>query len=417
MDPAKNSGLLSRRKVEDNYGDYVTYQVIDAANLFIPAQRMLLKERNSLWDQIFVSKEEFIEVKQEKNTTKDPKKKSTTTKTKNQSENAKLLFVKAQQEKVRVLIKQQAKDSPLTVIGECFYKESNPLCKAWVNEIFPDWRQSSLSNIELSKLFSAPLLFFSELFFLGFGNYNFLTKCLMPLEVDDPLRSPGCDVAVNYNSSMLRFVTGLLYGQMAFPSFPVIDKLLRLKYTAKTRQMFADVVIFDKCRYLYEQFSSVDCALFALLEPKQQIVLRIVADGMGKNVGGACWCDVFEACKVSKKLPERQKIEFPQSEEKENCLVEATGNAKPTEGYDESMILHPCKELLGEIICANITRCLSKFEHVPCAANGNARNRRAMITGELQEYRKAVRDLIKGKPLETIDTIQPFGSEKLCALV
>ena len=121
----------------------------------------------------------------------------------------------------------------------------------------------------------------------------------------------------------------LLYGQMAYPSFPVMDKLFRLRYTSEKRQMFGDVFVFDKCRYLYDQFPPVDCVGF--VEPKQQILFRMVVDGLHKQFGGICSENLFKFCSVActdaiteggvsfpnsmRNIPGRQKIEKQVQEE------------------------------------------------------------------------------------------------------
>ena len=59
----ENAAILSKMTVEDIYSDYITHQVIDSAYLYIPAYRMLSTssgKSNPLWDQIFVSKEDFL---------------------------------------------------------------------------------------------------------------------------------------------------------------------------------------------------------------------------------------------------------------------------------------------------------------------------------------------------------------------
>ena len=82
-------------------------------------------------------------------------------------------------------------------------------------------------------------------------------------------------------------VAGLLYGLMTYPSFPVMDELFRLRCTAKKRQMFADVFVFDKCRYVFDQFVTVNTACFAKENLKLQIVFRMMVDGLLKHLGGS----------------------------------------------------------------------------------------------------------------------------------
>lgn len=48
------------KSVDENYGDFVTFQVTDSAYLYIPAYRVLSSEKQSLWDQLFKKKKEFL---------------------------------------------------------------------------------------------------------------------------------------------------------------------------------------------------------------------------------------------------------------------------------------------------------------------------------------------------------------------
>ena len=83
--PENNEDDLSDWTDEDKYGDYISYQVIDSAYSFIPAQRMLLSKGKSLWGQIFVDKQVFLQdihsyfSSDGENATKDTKEKSTKT--------------------------------------------------------------------------------------------------------------------------------------------------------------------------------------------------------------------------------------------------------------------------------------------------------------------------------------------------
>ena len=62
----------------------------------------------------------------------------------------------------------------------------------------------------------------------------------MPLlKADVDVRLPSCCNVVTPKQAAC-LVTGLLYGQMTYPSFPVMDKLFRLNYTSKKGQMFSD---------------------------------------------------------------------------------------------------------------------------------------------------------------------------------
>ena len=300
--PENNAEYLSKRTDEDNYGDYVSFQVIDSALLFIPAQRMLSsKGRTSLWGQIFNFSSE----------------RSTKT-TRNQE------LMESLEEwnwKYNRFLHRRK-------MAEIDLEKSNSYCEAFVAEIFPDGK--SLPRKEISSVLSTPPPLSSPRYIIQF--YNDLSKRLVShlkaVVVDERILS--CyNVATPEQTICL--LADLFYGQMAYPSFPVMDKLFRLRYTAKTRQIFADVFVFDKCRYLYDQVPSVDCVGF--VQPKQQMVFRMLVDGLHKHLGGICSENLFQFCsvactyaiteggvsfsKIMRSIPERQKIEKQVQEEEE----------------------------------------------------------------------------------------------------
>ena len=320
-----------KRTDEDNYGDYVSFQVIDSAYSFIPAQRMLLSEDESLWGQIFSSKKTFLDKINSYN--------EESTKTANKKSMALRKMLKKKYE-------LHAKSSlffKLRKMAETFQKESEDYCccKAWVRDIFPDW-DSDLKPLLKDKhaeipMLLAPLLVSSPSHIIDFSNDAFLSGCLRPLfKAVAGEKFPICCDSTTPGQAAC-FIAGLLYGQMAHPSFPVMDKLFRLRYIAKQRQMFADVFVFDKCRYMYEQFSTVYSACLDIAEPKQQMVLRMVVDGFHKHLGGICSEDLFKSCNVAsinaipkgrvsfpnslRSIPERQKIEDIPSKEKQTKVI------------------------------------------------------------------------------------------------
>ena len=294
---------LSKSTDEDNYGDYVSFQVIDSAYLFIPARRMLSSKGKSLWGQFFSFSPEV------ESTTEGTNERSTET-TRNQELMASLKELNQKYDRFLHQRKMAGID----------LEKSNSYCEAFVAEIFPDLK--SLPREGNSSVPSTPLPFSSPHYIIQFCKD--LSKCLVPLlkaDVDERILS-CCDMATP--EQIICHLADLLYGQMAYPSFPVVDKLFRLRYTSGKRQMFGDVFIFDKCRYLYDQFLSVDCAGFA--EPKQQILFTMVVDGLCKHLRVICLEDLFRFCNAGQgyaviteggeffsnsvgSIPERQKIE------------------------------------------------------------------------------------------------------------
>ena len=323
--PEDNAEYLSKRTDEDNYGDYVSFQVIDSAYLFIPSQRMLSSKWKSLWGQIFNDKQDFLQAMNScfsskvESATKGTNEKSTETR-----RNQELMESWIELEKKYKVHARNSLFFYLRRMAETFLEKSNSCFEAWAAEIFPDRKLEPASPREkIPSMLLTPLLFSSPFHVIQFCNDDFVSECLLPLlKADVDKRFPSCcDVATPEQATCL--LAGFLYGQMAYPSFPVMDKLFRLRYTAKKRLMFADVFVFDKCRYLYEQLPSVDCVCFA--EPKQQIVFRMVVDGLRKHLGGIFSKDLFKFCNVASRdaiteggvsfpnsersIPERQKIE------------------------------------------------------------------------------------------------------------
>ena len=280
VSPEEKAEHLGQRNLEQNYGDYITYQVIDSAYLYIPALRML-SSTNPLWDQMLRDKESFLKECEE-------------------------LYVRG------VSFNEELGDiSEASPMWKCGFalealQTKNPLCEAWVSQVLLDLK--STPNLKTRKL---PLLLLTHLlshcnsFICKFICKKFQEKCLKPLqdallEMQPPKFANAVD---SKNTESL--VAGLLYGQMAHPSFPVVDKMLRFHYTGKTekdtkrRQMFTDVFIFDQCQYVYQQFPSISAALSASKEPDQQVVFRIVVDGLRKHLKNICYRDVFPSCYVT----------------------------------------------------------------------------------------------------------------------
>ena len=189
------------------------------------------------------------------------------------------------------------------VSGVSSLKLSNKLCNAWMKEIFPDWTslspQKFFNKYDISVLLSTHLLCTSPLFIKHFSKGTLKDKCFGPF-FDYLHKKHG--KFPPYDKVCL-LVAGLLYGQLAYPSFPVLSKLLRLQYTAKKRQMFCDVIIFDKCRYIYEQFPTVDCACFAINEQKQRVVICMIVAFLRKHLENVCQ-DVFNGCDFLTLYPE-----------------------------------------------------------------------------------------------------------------
>ena len=195
--PESNAEYLSKRTDEDNYGDYVSFQVIDSAYLFIPAQRMLSSKGKSLWCHIFNDKKDFLRdinshsslieesaSTNEESTTKGINEKSTKT-IRNQE-----LMASPEEltEKYKSLFFYRWK------MLEIFLEESNSCCEAWVAEIFPN-SEPSLPRENIRSVLLTALLFSSPFHIIQFCNDDFVSKRLVPLDVVDERFPSCCDVA------------------------------------------------------------------------------------------------------------------------------------------------------------------------------------------------------------------------------
>ena len=277
-----DSTPLSERNDEENYGDYITCQVIDSATLFVPVERMLLSTPKPVWNEIFIGKGDFLDEILPKLEVIAKAKESG----KSLGEQSQ---VPGEPSTLKTVQEQTAAEWHPQKMGALLKsaERSSSLCKTWIDEIFPDWRASSLQKYDISLLLSTPLMFSSHKFIEGFFNSDFRRTCLDPIECGkiDCLHGPctGCLVA------------NLLYGQLANPSFPVMNKLLRLKYSSEGNKVFSDVFIFDKCEYVYDQFPTVEGACHSISEPMPQMVYRMALDGLKKHLASV-YASLFQFC-------------------------------------------------------------------------------------------------------------------------
>jgi tetratricopeptide (TPR) repeat protein len=324
--PCNRENILDTISIEESYGDYITFQVIDSACLYIPAYRMLSsdKQSESLWDQIFKEKE------------------------------------------VLKIFKDRTYENEwMYNLSKTIKNCNESLCKTWAKEIFPD-RQSLSKLLECKLCFlilTNPFLKSDEQNVRDiedFGNKYLLKKILQPLTVVQALLQ-------SQRVPFINLVLEVLYSQMAYPSFPVVNKSLRLKYTAKKRQMFCDVFIMDKCRYLYEQFPSVHLFNFDLKEA-WLVVFCMVANGLQKHIGdvysnmyhkeiSTIFQGVHESADSHYYIPDREVLDFKYFSENGIRLEEEGNLAEAIECYNA------CKELRRDdtTIYTNIASCYLKM--------------------------------------------------------
>ena len=412
-DPEELRALeIDSRSIEENYGDYITFQVIDSAYLYIPAYRMLSSERQSLWDQLFVKKKDFLnDIKEVDWGEECPLLKGHQVSDIISSRNLYFLstIIDCENGKCKHCPCNQSNDQPCNKCKAC-------LCKVWVNEILPNWNTNSeLQKEKLSCLILTHLLSYDSTFIEVFGNEVVKERCQEGYKTSP--KFSFCDLPT---SDGLNITMGLLYGQMAYPSFLVIDKSLRLKYTAKHRQMFSDVFIFDKCRYLYETFPSVHFSEFAMNDVELQMVFRMVADGLRKHIAYVYYSDMFKWCNVASVhemttggtdfyatshfyIPDREVLGFAYFKENGNRLVKEGKFKAAIKCYNVCQELCPENATIynNKAFCAlkmNIpeevlANCEKALELEP--NNVKALYRQAMAWKALKEFEKAVKNLEK----------------------
>ena len=286
--------FLSKRSDEENYGDYITYQIIDSASLFVPVERMLTATKNTVWEEIFVNKGDFLKEILLPNLEKLAHAKETGKSLEEQSlvpgEVSALKTVQEETDEESHLQEIHAdEESHLQEIHAVLKSADRPnsLCKTWVDEIFPDWKTSHLNEYDISLLPLTPLMFSSHEFIKDYFNSDFKEKCLDPLEhsKSGSLHGPCTEC----------LVANLIYGQLANPSFPVVNKLLRLRYTSKGNEVFSDVFIFDKCEYVYDPFPTVEDACYSISEPLLQMAYRMALDVLKEHLASVSK-SLFQFC-------------------------------------------------------------------------------------------------------------------------
>lgn len=263
-----NETIVNQMTEEQIYSDFVTHQVIDMASLLIPACRMVLP---SNWDDIFIPAEDFFkQVKENLLHIGD-----STSEVAGSDQDAGNHNNLMDGEAVDLL-----RHFYMTKIGnamEMGKTQKNALCKAWLKEVFPRLTKDSQRENPFPLLMTS-LLFSSFNFFSRFAN----DKCAKFLR---PAKSPEDKV----------LMAGLLYGMLAEPSYPVLDKLLRLEYVAKERQMFCDVFIFDTCRYLFQLPPTVYVeGQFCDDEDNDFVIAKMVLQRMKKRLQYICQKDLFK---------------------------------------------------------------------------------------------------------------------------
>lgn len=249
-----------RQNPEQIYGDYITHQVIDLASLLVPASHILLPTN---WKAILIRniKTFFEEVHKHLANSDDDD--------------------DVDSDDMKAIVN----DFYLTKICRAMKKEKeikvNPQCTAWLRDVFPRSKGPS-EDRDICELLQTTLLFSSFIFFSKFANSETLEFLDFARRDEDK-----------------KLMAWIVLGHLAEPSYPVLDKLLRLKYTQSEetckRQMFCDVFIFDRCRYLFDLPPTVNIAgQFCNDDDNDFLMSKMLLNGMRRQLKCLCKTGILQ---------------------------------------------------------------------------------------------------------------------------
>jgi hypothetical protein len=95
-----------------------------------------------------------------------------------------------------------------------------------------------------------------------------------------------CDIPFSH------LLTQLLIYQLGYPYHLNLERVKRYTYKAKDTTMFTDVLVFDKCRYLYEWIPTIDLFAEGIKKIELQIIARICINRFNKVLNIA-FSDIF----------------------------------------------------------------------------------------------------------------------------
>ena len=98
----------------------------------------------------------------------------------------------------------------------------------------------------------------------------------------DRLRSEGvipsfCDIFQTQQ------MIDLIFYQVSRPYHPNVAESKRWRYVAKSNEMFLDLIVFDKCSYLYDWIPTLDMFASNFTDFSDQLITRFILDGIRKH--------------------------------------------------------------------------------------------------------------------------------------
>ena len=99
--------------------------------------------------------------------------------------------------------------------------------------------------------------------------------------------------------------------QMSYPMHYVSNKAIRFSYIAKAKRMFTDLLLFDECRYVYDWIPAIHQIPMAFTNPSWQYTFRFGLDGLIKQRLNYNNEFFFQGSVVSKTTPGFEAQNFP----------------------------------------------------------------------------------------------------------
>jgi len=137
--------------------------------------------------------------------------------------------------------------------------------------------QLNINGKKAELLKNVPLLLY--LLSEGEGQETYLCKSMKAIREKLSSRNfyQFCDVLLFHQ------IQELLFRQVANPYHVNIEKTARWTYQAKDTPMFLDMLVLDKCRYLYDWMPTIDMFSAGISDIERQLVYRFVLDGIAKH--------------------------------------------------------------------------------------------------------------------------------------
>lgn len=158
-----------------------------------------------------------------------------------------------------------------------FIERSNKVCSIADSVRLVNYITKIIYNIESNESFKTVITLFRDEIRSAISPKNFFDNAL----------SYSCDIPQPH------LISQLLVNQVGYPYHLNTARLERYSYTAKAKEMFTDLFVFDKCRYLYDWIPTVDLFTEGFKKFEIQLISRIIINRFNKILNRA-FSPIFE---------------------------------------------------------------------------------------------------------------------------